>query len=258
MEHFSSFSSLWKGGYFERDPLDSVGPSKYRGIGYISILHAVYLVCIKPYVNSESIVLEIAPGRGAWTKTMLDAQEVWCLDAKSREDNGIDEYLRYPQNLLYHQVKDFSCSMLPDDTFTYMFSFGCFCHVPRDGVQQYAAHLFSKLKSGAHAFWMVADYDKRNTLSASFTKYDIIKRTLPPRVFHFIERINSCYRGRLIGPAAESPIDKDGYQTADTPGCWYNGGSEYIADMLRKVGYTVISSDIGLSPRDALLHFQKP
>lgn len=236
-----------------------MGPSKYRRIGYISILHAVYLACIKPYINSESIVLEIGPGRGAWTKTMLNAREIWCMDAKSREDNGIDAYLMHPQNLVYHQVKDFSCSMLPEETFTYMFSFGCFCHVPREGVQQYAVNLYSKLRSGSHAFWMVADYDKRNALSINFEKYDIIKRTLPPRIFQFIERINSWGKGRLLGPSSESPIiDKADNQTVDTAGRWYDGGADYTADMLQQVGYKVISSDIGLSPRDALLHFQKP
>lgn len=255
-DHFESFESIWRGGYFEGNPMDPVGPSKYRRIGYISILHAVYQVCIKPYIYSDTIALEIGQGRGAWTKTMLGAREVWCLDAKSREDNRIDDYLGHPNNLVYHQVEDFSCSMLPDNTFTYMFSFGCLCHVPWEGITQYAVNLFPKLKSGSDAFWMVADYDKRNAVSADFSRYDIIARTLPHGIFRIMEWLNRMKRGAVLGPWGEPPLDKD-HDTQIGPGRWHHAGAKRTADMLRESGYEVINEDIGLAPRDVIIHFKK-
>jgi hypothetical protein len=72
---------------------------------------------------------------------MLGAKEIWCLDAKPREANNIDAYLGYPGNLVYHQVHDFACRELPDDKFDYLFSFGAFCHISRDGTVQYMTNL---------------------------------------------------------------------------------------------------------------------
>ena len=256
--HFKAFENIWKGGYFEGNPLDPLGPSKYRRIGYISLIHAIYIVCIKPYVHPDTVVLEIGPGRGAWTKTMLQAKEIWCLDAKSREGNQIDQYLGYPENLNYFQVNDFSCKMLPNNTVTYMFSYGCLCHVPWTGVQQYAANLFEKLKSGAHAFWMVADYDKRNHVSQEFSKYDIFARTLPPKIFRILEWVNKKKENRLLGPGTESMLDKNEDQEYLEPGRWYHSGASRTAELLGNIGYQVISEDIGLVPRDVIIHFFKP
>lgn len=257
-EHLQSFEKVWSGGYFEGDPLDPLGPSKYRRIGYLSQIHAVYQVCVRPYVDKETVVLEIGPGRGAWTRTMLQAKEIWCLDAKSREENSIDEYLNHPTNLFYHQVRDFSCAMLPDNKFTFLFSFGCFCHVPFEGITEYAKNLFPKLKSGANGFWMVADYDKRNSVSRHFARHDIFARTLPRRVLPFFELFNKLNASKLFGPASETQLDKSRDGEEGPAGRWYHGGSQRTSKMLEDCGYEVLSNDVGLVPRDAIVHFRKP
>ena len=64
----SGFTKVWKGGYFEGDPLDVLSKSTYDQVGYMSVLHATYLRCIKPYINSKTIALEIGPGRGRGQK----------------------------------------------------------------------------------------------------------------------------------------------------------------------------------------------
>ena len=256
--HFSGFSSVWHGGYYEGDPLDPLGSSKYRRLGYISILHAVYQVCVKPYIKKNTVALEIGPGRGAWTKGMLDAKEVWCLDAKSKADNKIDEYLGNPSNLIYHLVTDYSCSMLPDDKFDYVFSFGCLCHVPWEGVCEYAENLFPKMKSGCTAIWMVADYEKRNKVANNFSTYDIYARTLPPFAKRMMEFWNRHTKLRHMGPDHEVPLDKDNDNQKEVAGRWYHSGAGRTAAMLRELGYEIVSEDLGLLPRDALVHFRKP
>lgn len=256
-EFFKSFENVWSGGYYEGDPLDPVGPSKYRRIGYISVLHAVYLMCIKPYVGAGSVSLEIGPGRGAWTKTLLDSKEVWCIDAKSREDNEIDEYLGYPETLNYFQVDNFLCKELPDNYFTYMFSFGCLCHVPWQGVCDYAANIYPKLKSGANCFWMIADYDKRNYVSDHFEDFDIYKRTVKSPWLSLLKMVNSAMSGRLLGPGPDPVLDKDNdLQTG--AGRWYHSGKARTAKMLADIGYEVISPDVSIVARDVIIHFRKP
>src|SRR5579862_5078669 len=92
-DELNSFQKLWHGGYFEGQPRDPLGISAYQQLGFISILHATYLRCIKPYVTGETVALELGPGRGAWTKCLLPAKEVYALDALSAEHNGFFQYL---------------------------------------------------------------------------------------------------------------------------------------------------------------------
>src|SRR5215471_11011581 len=79
------WKGFWRGGYNEGDPLDPFGHSSYAQMGFMSVLHVIYQVCIKPNATANNRILEIGCGQGAWTKTMLTAGEVWCLDVNSAE-----------------------------------------------------------------------------------------------------------------------------------------------------------------------------
>ena len=278
-----SFESVWQGGYYEGEPLDPVGPSSYAEFGYMSVLHAVYLMVIKPYVTASSCVLEIGPGRGAWTKTMLHAKEVWCLDAKSREANDIDRYLGYPPNLHYFQVHDFECRDLPYDHFDYLFSFGALCHVSPDGIRAYARNLFPRLKSGAHAFLMIGDYDKANLMRANSDQYDVVSRLVRAKTVRALNGVDKRI-ARPLGMRAflwgrlpvrwrlgveralgSRPLTRTRLRYKDKnedlmprAGRWFHSGVEETAQMFAECGYTVIAKDVGLVHRDPILHLQKP
>ncbi len=73
----------------------------------MSVLHATYQACIKPYVKQNSVILEIAPGRGGWTKAFLGAAEVWRLDALSAEHNAFWQHIGPANHMHYFQVNDF-------------------------------------------------------------------------------------------------------------------------------------------------------
>lgn len=272
----STFQDIWQGGYREGDPQDPVGGSSYFEFGYISVIYAVYRVCVAPYIQPSSIVLEIGPGRGAWTKGMLSAAEVWCLDAKPRQDNGIDAYLGHPANLHYHQVRDFECRELPDNHFDFMFSFGSLCHVSFAGIESYARNLFTKLRPGAQAFWMVADYDKANRLYSQPHHFNVVHRL---RAARRIRILRSAYRriARHLHLAASEPAwlstverfpawglrrrpaFKDKQEGGEpAPGRWYHAGTQRTVDMLQEAGYVVVCRDVDLVPRDPVVHFRKP
>lgn len=177
----ASFDGVWAGGYFEGDPRDPMARSSFGQLGYMSVLHATYLACIKPYVRDDTVALEIGPGRGAWTKSLLPAREVWAVDALSAEHNGFFEYLGHPDHVRYFQVDDFSLRELPAARFTYMFSFGALCHVSFDGITAYAASAFDKLRPGAECFWMVADYAKYNAAVEAVEHLSPWTRCVSPR-----------------------------------------------------------------------------
>lgn len=251
-----SFQSLWDGGYYEGDPLDPRRPGvTYPGMGFVSSLFATYLGCIKPYVNSETVALEIGPGRGAWTRALLGAKEVWALDALSAEHNRIHEYLGNPKNLIYHQVSDFSCSVLPENHFDYTFSFGCLCHVSFDGITAYARNLFPKLRSGAHGFWMVGDYAKFNDAIDRIDAASLWENVIPRRrrAYEFLKKIFLRIERKHRRPHIPADVSN-----LPNPGRWFDAGAARTAAMLRDAGYRVIDEDVGSCLRDPILHFQKP
>ena len=163
-----SFRGLWPGGFFVGDPLDPMF-SPHGVFGDMEAYDVIYLSCIRPYVSADTVVAELGPGRGAWTKTFRDAKEVWCLDALSAEHNGFWEYVGESPTIHYFQVDDFSCSMLPDDGIDYLFSYDTLCHVSFEGVRAYAEALHPKLRQGAHGFLMVADFDSTRSSSTRGT-----------------------------------------------------------------------------------------
>jgi hypothetical protein len=252
-DEIASFEGIWEGGYFEGDPLDPLAKSTYGIYGYISVLHATYLRCIKPYIKPETVALEIGPGRGAWTKTMLAAKEVWALDALSAEYNQFFEYLNFPRHVKYFHVKDFECTELPDQRFDYMFSFGCLCHVSFDGIEAYAKNIFPKMVSGANCFWLVADKGKYERFVRAEKQFDIWSGLAPKRkqlapirmVFEAISKIKK--------PAFDKHNDFYGGQ-----GTWHDAGIERTCEMLERVGYRVLDPDVSTIPRDPIIHFVKP
>lgn len=252
-DEIASFEGIWEGGYYEGDPLDPLSKSTYGNCGYISVLHATYLRCIKPYIKSETLALEIGPGRGAWTKAMLGAKEVWALDALSAEYNGFFEYLNFPGNVKYFQVHDFECRELPDAYFDYMFSFGCLCHVSFDGIEAYARNLFPKLVSGANCFWLVADKKKFDRVVNAEKQFDIWAK-LAPRRKH-LWPVRKAFE-------AVSWLTRPGFLRVEIftgeQGTWHDAGTERTCRMLEGIGYKIVDPDVGTVLRDPIIHFVKP
>jgi len=248
-EELASFQKLWRGGYFEGDPLNPLGPSAYGTLNFISILHATYLRCIKPYISSDTVALEIGPGRGAWTRCMLGAREIYALDALSAAHNGFFEFLGHPRNVKYFQVTDFACVCLPDDHFNFMFSHGCLCHVSFDGIEQYARNIFPKMRSGSDCFWMVADYPKYNRTNLTLSIWDSLARIVPAAGRPLIAQLK-----QMSAEFRPEPLEED---MQPSPGRWFNAGIARTCEMLESVGYQVVDRDVGTNIRDPIIYFRK-
>jgi phospholipid N-methyltransferase len=251
------FADLWKGGYFEGDPLDPMAPSGYGHFGYVSCLHATYLRCIRPYVSESTRVLEIGPGRGAWTKCFVErkAAQIWVLDALSADHNGFWDYVGHRPNVHYYQVEDNLCSMVADGSIDYCFSFGTFCHISPRNVEDYMRSIFLKLRPGGVGFVMIADYEKFNSMLANEERLSIFRslvgrRLLPIRILWRL--VFSVLRTHKV-----SRLDalEDG---TPSPGRWYHLGAANCAQMLQAIGFKVIDVDVGVNHRDPIVHFEKP
>ena len=256
----ASFSGLWKGGYFEGDPLDPMGRSSYGQIGYISVLHATYLRCIKPYVHKDTVALEIGPGRGAWTRTMLHAKRIYALDAIAERNNCFFEFLGYPENVEYFHVNDFKCDMIQDSAIDFVFSYGCLCHVSFDGIREYARNLYAKCREGANAFWMIADYDKYDRSVSSLDRLSVWQLYMPNEKKYFLLKMVLKYFYHLERKknAVKLALRRRDEDDEPRPGRWFNARLDRTCEMLERTGYKVLSEDVGTCLRDPIIHFRKP
>ncbi|SEI15108.1 Methyltransferase domain-containing protein [Methylobacterium sp. 275MFSha3.1] len=243
----ASFQGVWPGGYQEGYPQDPLSQSSYSGIdqfngyanqheiaaekgikaqqiGYLSTLYVTYLMCIRNQTRGK-VVLEIGPGRGAWSRCILadGAKHLYALDAVSAEDNNFFGYVgtdpEVRDRVTYDQVQDFSCACVPDGGIDFFFSFGCFCHLSRNATAAYFDAIARKMAPGARGYIMISDYAK---LAAALA-------------------IN------------ESARDYD----RPRPGRWYNLGLPWFREIIEARGFTVLDPDIGCNLRDPVVHFAK-
>jgi hypothetical protein len=245
-----SVQNKWHGGYWEGQPLHPLATSPYNQVGFVSILHATYLHCIKPYITPETVSLEIGPGRGAWTQCLLPSKEVYALDALSAEHNNFFSYLGYPTHVKYFQVSDFECEMLPDNHFDYMFSHGCLCHVSFDGMTRYANRIYPKMKSGSNCFWMVGDSQKYNAAYLNYSIWDALERIVPAQGRPLVAQLKQMW-----APIQQLP---PGQNEQPGPGLWYAAGGARTCAMLASAGYKIVDADVGTNVRDPIIHFRKP
>lgn len=253
MRNVSDFESEWPGGYFEGDPAQPFSSSNYLSLGYVSVLYATYLVCLKPHVGPETTVLEIGPGRGAWTKAILDLgpKKIWALDAASAEHSGFTAYVGASDRVEHRQVSDESLREVPDDSVDLFFSFGVFCHLPEEIVGNYLTSLYAKMTAGSNGYFLVADFAQFEAANASPDALDhlfALKRYTPHRATHTLMK-------RMFPSKMRDPLRSDPEASASH---WYDIGKDAAAGMAEAAGFDVVSRDVQTSPRDPILHIRKP
>ena len=239
------FSKVWKSGYFEGDPLDPVAPSSFGACGYLSCLHMIWRLLIKPYVNADTTVLEIGPGRGAWTKCFVEAgsRKIYAIDAAPAEHTCFWDYVGRRDSVEYIVADDFSLRGVPDGAIDYFFSFGTFCHIPPARCLEYIRNLGPKMKPGAHGFLMIADYDKYNRFVAEQDRFSV-GRIYPDDAIP------------IRGPTRWMPKSKAA-DAEGRPGTWRHLGVVVAARGLEEASFDVLEHDVELIHRDPILHFRK-
>jgi SAM-dependent methyltransferase len=246
----AAFDGIWPGGYFEGDIKNPHGVSGYSAIdlnngyidqkkiridrqilsvelGYLNTLYVTYLLCLRNKVKGKT-VLEIGPGRGAWSKVILEegADKLYALDALSSTHNGFFEYVD-PQQIFrerveYFQVSDFNCGLPQGTMVDFFFSFGCFCHIRRPGTAEYFQNIFKVMKSGAEGYVMISDYKK-------------------------------MYQN--VGGVFNEAEFSEGGSGTGVP--WAHHGTEWFCNMIENIGFTVLDQDIGCNVRDPIVYFRR-
>jgi len=143
------------------------------------------------------------------------------------------------QNFKYFQVRDFTASTVPNDHIDFFFSFGVFCHIPLNYQQEYLKNVFYKMRSGAHGILMNADFHRHNSVVKKYKQIQIVISSLKQKSV----KLNRDF------PILTPPSHEEYH--------WYHAGTSETIEMLQSIGFFVWG-DIGLIPRDPVIHFQKP
>jgi len=265
MSFLEGFSQTWAGGYFEGDPLDPMAPSTYGVYGYNSMLYTVYLACIRPYVAAETVVLEIGPGRGAWSKAILErnCRKLYAVDVATAEYTHFWEYVGKDTRAEYIVAGDFSLSQVPDHSVDFLFSFGVFCHLKPEMCEEYLPAMYRTMKRGSRGFLMIADFDKYERCRAHADRLSMgrflaeqKRKVWAPTRLAF-ELSWRYFREKMD----LEPVSKDrekNLQSATGNVSWYHWGLSRACQAMVQAGFEIVEPDAEVCQRDPVIHFRKP
>jgi hypothetical protein len=250
---FDQFSDFWGGGYYEGDPLDPMAESTYGIYGYNSALMTVYLACIRPYVHERTVALEIGPGRGAWSKTIMrrNPAKLYAVDAAPAEHTRFWEYVGRDPRVEYVVARDFTLSSIPNSSVDFFFSFGVFCHLRPEMCVKYVNSLASKMCPGANGFLMIADFDHYNRCLDAAERTSVLRfflsqrRTvwLPTRLALYLSWRLFRRKMDLVRVSCQADADRT---TIQGDAGWYHWGLDAACTSLTNHGFDIVDRDIRL------------
>jgi cyclopropane fatty-acyl-phospholipid synthase-like methyltransferase len=265
VEFLRGFSNAWLGGYLEGSPLDPMGSSTYGVYGYNSVLYTVYSACIRPYITSDTVVLEIGPGRGAWSKTFLhrNCQMLYAVDVVDPERTHFWEHVGQDLRARYIVASDLSLPEVPDDSIDFFFSYGVFCHLKPEMCEEYLSSIHRKMKRGSRVFLMIADFDKyercradagRVSLARFFTEQT--RRVWMPTRISYLLSWRYMRRKMDIEPVS---TERDENVSNEKRKCgWYHWGLDRACRAMTQSGFEIVEADVEVCHRDPVIHFKKP
>ena len=265
MNHLQKFRQAFPGGYFEGVPLDPMSSSTYGVYGYNSVLYTVYSACIRPYITSDIVALEIGPGRGAWSKAILhrNCRKLYAVDIAEPEHTHFWEYVGKDPRAEYIVAADLSLPGVPDDSVDFFFSFGVFCHLKPEMCEEYLSSIYRKMKYGSRGFLMIADFDKYERCRADADSLSI-KRIFAEqtRKIWIPTKFSYLFAWRFFREKMDlQQVSKSREQNLWTAGQefgWYHWGVDQACESLARSGFEIVEPDVEVCQRDPVVHFRKP
>tara|TARA_B100001123_G_scaffold217020_1_gene245028 strand:- start:9078 stop:9656 length:579 start_codon:yes stop_codon:yes gene_type:complete len=154
----------------------------------------------------------------------------------------------------FHQISDFKCSFLEDNSIDYVFSYDVFCHISYSGAKAYIENLAPKLKKGANCFIMIADYDKYIYKDRAL----FIGDAEDSNKFINLNGLNKLAKGAGFDSVDEFVADYDGIKK-QSPGRWYFYNTDRFVELIENNDYELINRDVAViaDPLNPIIHFRK-
>ena len=170
-----------------------------------------------PFLRPDSVVLELGPGKGSWTRAILEHVPEGRVETIDFVD--VRQWLtpeRFGGRLICHQVNDTSFSCVPDGAFDFFWSFGVLCHHTIEQITEVLRNARPKMKRGAVSVHEYADWDK------------------------FFES------GRMVN-------FPDLPETPDTENWWPSNNARAMTAAAEDAGWKVLFPDLNLFKRDGII-----
>ncbi|MBM3888133.1 MAG: class I SAM-dependent methyltransferase [Verrucomicrobia bacterium] len=183
----------------------------------------VFFQAIVPYIQRDSVVLELGPGRGSWSRAILEYIPDGVLHVVDFQDAA--QWLKpegYRGRLVCHHVNDNSFSCVPNDTFDFFWSFGVLCHNNARDIEEILRNALPRMKKGGIAVHHHGDWDK---LEAFGWK-----------------------KGNVPLEFKSQPDDQI---------WWPRNNTRTMASLAERAGWTVVAPDLGLLKRDSIIVLQR-
>lgn len=184
----------------------------------------VFLKAALPYLKPDSVVLELGPGKGSWTKALLKHLHLGKLHVVDFQD--VKPWLKpeqYQGRLVCHQVQDNSFSCIEDNSIDFFWSFGVLCHNNVEQIKSILSNSLPKMKEGAFAVHEYADWEKLDNYGWEKGKIPLSFKQLP-----------------------------------DSEIWWPRNDRETMCKIAREAGWNVVCPDLGLVKRDSIIVLQRP
>jgi SAM-dependent methyltransferase len=183
----------------------------------------VFLKAVLPYIKSNSVVLELGPGKGSWSRAIL--KHIPHGELHTVDFQNVEQWLdpgKFQGRLTCHKVEDNSFSCIQDNYFDFFWSFGVLCHNNVKHIKEILQNSLPKLKPGGIAVHQYADWDKLEA-------YGWEKGTIPLEF-------------------KEKPDDSI---------WWPRNTQQTMRSLAESAGWSVVCSDLSLVKRDSIIVLKK-
>jgi SAM-dependent methyltransferase len=179
---------------------------------------------LQPHLHPSARVLELGPGKGSWSRAILDHIPEGELHTVDFLD--VTPWLR-PENfggrLTCHRVQDNNYDGLPGGYFDVFWSFGVLCHNEASMILEILTRIRNKMKPGAVAVHQYGDWEKLEAFGWN--------------------------RGG-VPQAFKSKVDQEIW--------WPRNNQKVMTRLGTEAGWEVLNADLGLLQRDSVILLRNP
>ena len=144
---------LWNDDYgWPRDGDEWDGQAIYCGIPYESWKNSLIKTLVLPNIKENSVVLEIAPGHGRWSKSLVEyASSLILVDISPSCIAFCKELFYGRNNISYHVNNGLSLAGIDDHSVDFIWSYDSFVHMNKAVIGSYLSEIARVLRPGGKA-----------------------------------------------------------------------------------------------------------
>ena len=124
---------------------------------------------ITPYINSNSVALEIGPGGGRWTKYLLEFKKLYVIDPYQEILDELKKNYN-KKNMVFIKNNGTDFPRIPKKSIDFLFTYACFVHLEVKTIDKYLKNILKIINNNSKICIQYSDNDKELGRNKSFTK----------------------------------------------------------------------------------------